>query len=382
MYCPNCSKEIPDGSVYCMFCHTPIDFNDDIDLNLDVLEDNELLDVYIEKKEEADKKREIKKNKELKNKAEKKKTRNIIIGTLLCLIIIMTIALVAYSNSSSAKLKNAQKAYNQKNYDKSIELYEQCISKNPNKNTLVKAYIGIGKCAVFNTDYFDRGNECLLILMKATNISDLEKEEAFRVLIDLYSKNKLQDEMLDIKNKYANTDRLVAIYNDKAIELPEFSIDSGEYDDEITIYLSSISGCKIYYTINGDDPSKGNGMLYEKEIRLDDGDYLIKASCYKDGQFGPILENNYKVNKSVPDYPIISPINGTFYEETRVTISSSTPNSKIFYTWDGSTPSANSDMYVEPLLIPEGNNILSVVVISNNGKSSDVIRCNYTYIPQ
>lgn len=46
-----------------------------------------------------------------------------------------------------------------------------------------------------------------------------------------------------------------------------------------------------------------------------------------------------------------------------------------YYTWDGSTPTAASQRYTQPIKVPEGNNILSVVIIDHTTKlCSDVYR--------
>ena len=54
---------------------------------------------------------------------------------------------------------------------------------------------------------------------------------------------------------------------------------------------------------------------------------------------------------------------------------------KVYYTWDGTEPTVNSQQYTQPLTMPEGNNILSLVLVNQYGKSSNVLRCNYIYIP-
>ncbi len=54
-----------------------------------------------------------------------------------------------------------------------------------------------------------------------------------------------------------------------------------------------------------------------------------------------------------------------------------------YYTWDGSTPTAASHLYTQPIKVPEGNNILSVVIIDHTTKlSSDVYRGNFIYYSQ
>ena len=55
-------------------------------------------------------------------------------------------------------------------------------------------------------------------------------------------------------------------------------------------------------------------------------------------------------------------------------------SSYAYYTWDGSTPNRGSSRYTSPITVPEGNNILSVVLIdSKTNLSSDVYKGNFVY---
>ena len=78
--------------------------------------------------------------------------------------------------------------------------------------------------------------------------------------------------------------------------------------------------------------------------------------------------------------PAVSPDGGTYHEQksVHVTVPSGTT---VYYTWDGSTPTSNSSVYRGVLDIPEGNNVLSLVAIDDNGLSSEVLKCNYIYYP-
>nr|MCR4673659.1 chitobiase/beta-hexosaminidase C-terminal domain-containing protein [Lachnospiraceae bacterium] len=58
-----------------------------------------------------------------------------------------------------------------------------------------------------------------------------------------------------------------------------------------------------------------------------------------------------------------------------------TEDASIYYTWDGSMPTTNSYKYTEPILVPEGNNVLSVIVVDKHGMTSNVVKGNYIYLP-
>lgn len=54
----------------------------------------------------------------------------------------------------------------------------------------------------------------------------------------------------------------------------------------------------------------------------------------------------------------------------------------VYYTWDGTDPTAQSERYQEPLVIPEGENTLSVIVIDDNtGLTSNIFRAVYNCSP-
>ena len=76
----------------------------------------------------------------------------------------------------------------------------------------------------------------------------------------------------------------------------------------------------------------------------------------------------------------MTPSSGTYHSETLITMTANS-GERIYYTWDGSTPTSDSEEYIDPIVIPEGNHILSVIVINKHGMSSDVLKMNYQYLP-
>ena len=45
----------------------------------------------------------------------------------------------------------------------------------------------------------------------------------------------------------------------------------------------------------------------------------------------------------------------------------------IYYTWDGTDPTDTSARYTEPIEVPEGNNILSIIVVNDKTKLTSEI---------
>ena len=94
------------------------------------------------------------------------------------------------------------------------------------------------------------------------------------------------------------------------------------------------------------------------------------------------MTNEYTINIPAPDMPIVTPDGGDFGMETKVTVT--VPDGcSAYYTWDGSTPNATSSRYTQPITVPEGNNVLSVIIIDNTtGLYSDTFRGNFIYYSQ
>lgn len=194
---------------------------------------------------------------------------------------------------------------------------------------------------------------------------------------------------------------------------PTFSKAGGEHTDDFELTLSAPDGADVYYEkkeINSANAASGldlsvepnedtvltdegeavdaadreslSGTLYKEPIPITEGKTIVRAQCVnEDGEKGPIIEKIYVVKYPLPDMPKAIPGSGTYHEETYVTISSNVAGGTIYYTWDGSNPTQNSMLYTEPVLIPEGNHVLSIIVINERGLVSDILRCNYVYLP-
>lgn len=84
----------------------------------------------------------------------------------------------------------------------------------------------------------------------------------------------------------------------------------------------------------------------------------------------------YKGASNVP-MPTFSPAAGVYAEAQTVTISCTDAEATVYYTTDGSIPSANSTPYTEPILI-EATTTLKAVAVSAEGEESKVATAQYT----
>ncbi len=163
----------------------------------------------------------------------------------------------------------------------------------------------------------------------------------------------------------------------------EFSEPGGSFSENIGLTLTASDGTSsVYYTTDGTDPTLHNGRRFDSKIYITSGITTIRAACINEaGKIGAVSEEVYTVTYEVPSMPVATPESGTYHDETYVTLTAPDDGVVMHYTWDGNNPTADSLVYSSPLLIPEGNHILSVIAIDGHGMTSDILRCNYVYIP-
>ena len=123
-------------------------------------------------------------------------------------------------------------------------------------------------------------------------------------------------------------------------------------------------------------PTKSSAK-YEEPILLDEGTTTIRAVAYnKKGVPSLIASKIYTIEIPIEDAPAVTPSTGQYTSATQIKIQ--VPDGyKAYYTTDGTTPSAASNEYSGPIDMPEGSTIFSAVLISENGKMTQVTKRNY-----
>ena len=124
---------------------------------------------------------------------------------------------------------------------------------------------------------------------------------------------------------------------------PVFSLESGSFDEtqDLTISVTT-KDTVVYYTIDGTEPSdtnKAGSGVGSVSLKVN-STMTVKARSIKDGYtMSNIITKNYSFG--VAD-PVFSIAEGNFDEVQNLTISSTTKDCIIYYTTDGSTPSATN----------------------------------------
>ena len=132
---------------------------------------------------------------------------------------------------------------------------------------------------------------------------------------------------------------------------------------QLIIETSTIGGV-IYYTLDGTEPTKENGIKYDSPFALT-RNCLVKAVVTKDGFINSSIAT-YVVSSFTVSNPIIS-ANGSL-----LTITSSPSDATIYYTLDGKDPTVNSNRYEGPIELT-GNGIVKAFAIREGYNDSEIV---------
>ena len=77
--------------------------------------------------------------------------------------------------------------------------------------------------------------------------------------------------------------------------------------------------------------------------------------------------------------PTFTPAAGTYYEEQEITISCATADATIYYTLDGSDPTANSTVYTEPIVLNE-NTTVKAIAMKEGYEDSEIAEAEYVFV--
>ena len=374
MNCKNCGNKIEDGKLYCDFCGMSVQVVPDYN----AFDDDALASLLKEQPEEHPVAKETdamheknKKSTTTKKHAKKKRSRKIIILiTLLCILACVSLGAVIYFHSGKYYYSMGEAKDKSKDYETAILYYEQAEVTYP-----VKARVKIGADYLLLEEY-EKAEE---ILLEAISL-DSDNTEAYRTLLRVYDQTEDYEAMRDLKED-VTSERILKLFQNYVTDTVTYSEDGGNYKDDILLKLSAPSGYTIYYTLDGTAPTALSGQKYKNPIELTDGTTTVKSICVNtDGKESSVVSKTYKITYASPDYPEVTPSSGTYHTQTYITMTAK-DGEHIYYTWDGTVPTSDSAEYVEPIAIPEGNQILSVIVVNEHGMSSNVLKMNYQYLP-
>lgn len=297
----------------------------------------------------------------------------IAIGVAILIAAVILIALMINNNeknSFSYNYAQGTSLYNNGDYSGALKYFEKAADyESGRKNTELKHMMA--ECYM-NSGRTQEGVNVLNSILE----EDKYNEKALEKLVAFYQSVTDGENLTRLVRIYAGTncEKYVA---DFMIDAPTASVKSGSYTESFELELFTFEGGKIYYTIDNNDPTVKD-TLYSRPITVEKGELTVKAvSVNEMGVMSEVVELKYVVDHKVPDAPTVTPMSGSYDAGSYVTIENLRDGEEAYYTIDGSVPTKDSLKYEEPFEMPEGNTIVSVVVINKYGLESSVTKRNY-----
>lgn len=299
-----------------------------------------------------------------KKRAAKKRRQKVLLILAFVLLFLGAAGILVYQNSYTGVLNKAYKSLQAGEYSAAEKAFNRAIAKDPKK---ADAYTGLAKMYI-EQEESERAEELLLNAID----SQPENVELYEAAIQFYVDTEQLEKISELLE--GCDDSVLSKVSSYVSPMPEFSLKEGAYTEVQQVSLSADG--EIYYTTDGSEPTTGS-TLYTEPILLDEGTTMIKAiSVNENGIPSLTAAKTYTVELPIEDAPAVSPSTGQYSTQTQITIT--VPEGyTAYYTMDGTTPSAASNLYTGPIDMPEGQTIFSAVLISKSGKMTQITKRNY-----
>jgi len=143
---------------------------------------------------------------------------------------------------------------------------------------------------------------------------------------------------------------------------PFFSVTPGTYTSVQTVSLTDITpGATIYYTLDGTTPT-GASAQYTSPLTISQTttiNAIAKAAGYSTSS---VASGAYTINTTPAATPTFSPAAGVYTTFVTVTLSDSTAGAVIYYTTDGSAPTAAAAQYSSPITLSQSRTVNAIAV--------------------
>ena len=299
-----------------------------------------------------------------KRQQQKRRQRAIIV---VCIIIaaVLGIGTATYMSSYSRYISKGNKEISAGELDAAEKSFKTAMKKNASKP---EAYTGMADVFLERKD-----NERAESVFLSAVSSQPSNVDIYKAAIAFYEKTKQSDKISALLGD-CEYETVLAAFPEYISDKPEFSLAEGKYDEVQQVSLSSKEG-KIYYTVDGTDPTTSS-EVYEKPILVqDEGETVIKAiSVNKKNIPSLVAKSTYTINFPIEDAPSVTPSTGQYENDVQITIN--VPEGyTAYYTMDDTDPSKSdtAKTYDGPIDMPEGQTMFSAVLYNNTTEKYTLI---------
>lgn len=373
MKCPNCGAKMPEHSLYCEHCgediHIVPDFEPELELNIEKI----INGIAEEAFEEADE--GGRRGKRNKRTGVKKRVRGTVLGAVGILLLLVGVIcgfLVYQHYSTEYQVARAEQCVEHGQYDKAVGYYNRALELEQDSITLKFALAEV---------YFLKNNKIeyeylLRSIVHDEKATTEQLESAYGKLIAIYRAREDYRSINELLMASSN-ETVKLTYQDYIAMKPEFSVKYGFYTSVQPLKITAVGKGKIYYTMDGSTPTT-ESTQYTAPIILEEGDYFIKAYFVNENGIGSdVATGEYHIEIDEIPEPEVSAFSGDYSVPTYIEILGDEED--VYYTTDGTIPTASSAQYTEPISMPLGKSVFKFARIVD-GVTGNVAECNYNLV--
>jgi hypothetical protein len=171
---------------------------------------------------------------------------------------------------------------------------------------------------------------------------------------------------------YSNSNVGSATYtiNSAQTALPAFTPAGGTYATTQTVTISdATAGALIYYTTNGATPTAASN-LYSGPISVSASETIQAIAAATGNSNSNVGSAAFTINIAQTAPPTFTPAGGTYSITQTVTISDTTAGALIYYTTNGTTPTAASTFYSGPITVSASETVEAIALSAGNSPSA------------
>lgn len=374
MKCRNCGEEYEEGTLFCPKCGKEIQWVPEYNTLETLIRQRELQEQEKKKKElEMQREKERLQRKAEQERKKKKKKRMLLAGSAAAAAVIIGAGLFfVYQrqiNSFDFQMAQAETKFSNKAYSEALQYVERALTLNPDsaEANILEAKI-----------YLKEGNEeAALSIFLSVVKAHPDNTNAYGELLRLYEKNEEYDKIRELMS--TASDSMKSKYKNYVCELPSLSHAGGSYSEEVEIQMDNLPfGTKVYYTLDGTEPDSSS-LEYDGSILLkEEGTATLKYIAYNEkGISSEVGKETYRLTFQPPDKPQISPPSDK-YEYAAEIIVTAPDGCDIYYAFDAE-PTTDSEKYLGPITMPEGEHTFSAIAVDSRGKVSQISSAIYVF---
>jgi len=159
---------------------------------------------------------------------------------------------------------------------------------------------------------------------------------------------------------------------------PVFAPASSGYHTAQTVTMTdATAGASIYYTTDGSAPTS-KSTLYKGPITVGASQSFSAIALAAGGTASAVGKAWYTILLPTAT-PVANPVAGTYSSIQQVKLTDSTPGAVIYYTLDGSYPSASSAVYSKPITAATGT-MIQAVALAPSYEGGPSLKAAYTIV--